>query len=391
MKVKIIYRNYKPLHDLYASLRAAPPRSVSYVIPSPKKSLQRFYPLYLRFGDNYIARSIISKAQEILFDVNVEDDVEVLHFAQLVPGYLPAKPYVVDFEHAASLMNFVELDEIVVQKVARFLENPFCKAILPFSNAAANSLRRLLESFGNAATIMEKVQVIYPALPNYYVMYKDRADYSLVSSAPHKFRLLFVGNSVYKKGLHELLVAFKHLEEKYPNLELYVISDAPEGLKRKYCSNRIKYFIPQFSHADIITKFYLPCDVFVLPTHDDTFGMASLYALSCGTPVIATKQFAIPEIVEPGRNGLLVQSNRLHLEEVAFPNRATTRRYHSPRFEDKLLVDQLTHQIEYLYLNPNVLAEMGQYAGIDFESEGKFSIDVRNRKLEEVYKLCYGI
>jgi glycosyltransferase involved in cell wall biosynthesis len=386
IKVKIVYRNYKPLHDLYASLKIKPPQDISFIIPRPKKLLRQFYPFYLKFGDNPLVRSIISKAQEIFFDIKDKEDVDVLHFAQIVLKDIPTKPYVIDFEHAISLVNFLELDESIIQTVFQFLNNPLCKGILPFSGAAYRSLRYLFDNLDDEIT--KKIKVIYPALPNYYVLFKNQVDYSYVSPYPETFSLLFVGNSVYLKGLHELLVAFKYLESKYNDIELYVISDAPEHLKRRFSSERIKYFDPKFSHQDIIRKFYLPCDLFVLPTHADTFGMALLYALSCGTPVLATKQFATPEIIKPGHNGLLVQSNRLHLEDVPLPNRETAKKYHRAGTEEQLLVDGLIQQIEYLYLGRDILAKMSRQAVKDFEPGGKFSIDVRNAKLTCIYKSC---
>lgn len=386
MKVKIIYRNYKSLHDLYYSFIIKPPEDVSFIIPSPRKSLRFLYPLYRVFGDNFLVKQIISETQDFFFyNKKAEENVDVLHFIQLITKRIPDRPYVIDFEHIAGLANFVTLDRALEHRIFNFLNNAQCRRIIPMTYAAEKSLKGLFPDLYRE--IENRTEVIYPALPNYHALFSDQIDYSYVSPHSEIFKLLFIGNDVYRKGLHELLSAFKKLEDRYNDIELYVISDAPWRLKRDYSSERIKYFDPVFLQQDIIKKFYMTCDLFIMPTHCDTFGMAILNSLSCGTPAIITEQFATTEIIKPERNGLFVRSNRLFLDQVLFPSRKVTIRYITDDVET-LLVDELVEKIEYLYLKRDVLSSMSEEAIKDFEVNGKFSIDVRNEKLVEIYKSC---
>lgn len=381
MRVRLVYRNYKPLHDMYASLKLEPPPGVTYITPPPKTILRKIYPLYLRFGDTWPARRIIAKAQKILFDKPGSPDVDLLHYLQMLPGKKPEHPFILDFEHIVSLANFVTIDEAMMRKIGGCLESHFCKKIIPLSHAARRTLESLL---GDNETITRKIEVIYPALPDYHAL-SGREPEHLPSDT---FNLLFVGNSPYKKGLHELLAAFQILAGKYRNIHLNVISDAPKLLKNKYDLPSITFFPPRFSHDEIIKKFYLPSDVFVMPTHDDTFGMSMLYALSCGTPVITTKQFAGPELITHGYNGLFVKSNRLHLEDVQFPDRTSTNRYHLREDEETILVQDLVEKISSLYKNRELLQQLKGNTHGDFATNGKFSINTRNKKLTQVYAAC---
>jgi len=381
IRVRLVYRNYKPLHDMYASLKLEPPPGVTYIIPPPKTILRKIYPLYLRFGDTWMARRIIAKAQEVLFDKSDSQDVDLLHYMQMLPGKIPERPFVLDFEHVVSLANFVTIDEAMVRKIEGYLRSHFCKKIIPLSHAARRTLECLL---GNNEAITRKIEVIYPALPDYYAL-SDKESGSLPSDT---FKLLFVGNSPYKKGLHELLAAFQILSSKYRNIHLSVISDAPKLLKNKYNLPNITFFPPRFSHDEIIKKFYLPSDMFVMPTHDDTFGMALLYALSCGTPVVTTKQFASSELITHGYNGFFVKSNRLHLEDVPLPNRSSTNRYHLREDEETILVKDLVEKISSLYENKELLKQLARNTHRDFATNGKFSINIRNKKLTQVYAAC---
>lgn len=381
MRVRLVYRNYKPLHDMYASLKLEPPPGVTYITSPPKTILRKIYPLYLRFGDTWLARRIIARAQKMLFDKPGSPDVDLLHYMQMLPGEIPERPFVLDFEHVVSLANFVAIDETMMRKIRDYLESPFCKKIIPLSHAARRTLEGLL---GNNEEIARKIEVIYPALPDYHAL-SGKQSGSLSSDT---FNLLFVGNSPYKKGLHELLAAFQILAGKYSNIHLSVISDASKLLKNKYDLPNIAFFPPRFSHDEIINKFYLPSNLFVMPTHDDTFGMAQLYALACGTPVVTTKQFANPELITHGYNGLFVKSNRLHLEDVPLPNRSSTNRYHLRQDEETILVKDLVEKISSLYENRELLKQLERNTHKDFATNGKFSINTRNKKLTQVYAAC---
>ncbi len=166
---------------------------------------------------------------------------------------------------------------------------------------------------------------------------------------------------------------------------LYVVSDLSMAMQKKYQSKKINYFKPVFSQTEIVEQFYQPCDLFVMPTHDDTFGMSLLYALACGTPVVTTRQFAAEEIVAAGYNGLFVESERLHLNDVHFPDRSSTSRYHYYDEPEALLIDELVDKIAFLYEDRNAFEGLRQHASAEFKLHGKFSIGVRNEKLTRIY------
>jgi glycosyltransferase involved in cell wall biosynthesis len=56
-----------------------------------------------------------------------------------------------------------------------------------------------------------------------------------------------------------------------------------------------------------LAKLYHACDLVVMPSRRESFGMAAVEAAACGLPVIASRFGGIPEIVEHGKTGLLVE------------------------------------------------------------------------------------
>ncbi|OPY04365.1 MAG: Glycogen synthase [Syntrophaceae bacterium PtaU1.Bin231] len=386
MNVRIVYRHYRPLHDLYRSFLIEPPPQVSFAIPRTMRAARRLYPLYLLFGDWAPVRSVIAVAQDVLFGTTgAPDRADLLHFIQMVPLREPQRPYVVDFEHAAALANFVRFDESTRKRIENFFVHRNCRKIIPLTRAAEQSLLALLPDLPD--DVRGKVEVIYPALPNHTKQGEDDAGPSSTALGNAGPKFLFVGNDVYRKGLHELMRAFRQLEAKYPKAELHVVSNAPTELKREYASARILHYDPIYSFDEMIDRFYLACDVLVLPTHCDTFGMAILNALSCGKPVVTTDQFAARELVRDGENGLIVRSRRLLLNEICAPDRAITRAFVT-RDADPLLVEELIEALERLCADRAEIVRMSRDAIKDFEPGGRFSIGERNRKLANVYAGC---
>jgi glycosyltransferase involved in cell wall biosynthesis len=78
---------------------------------------------------------------------------------------------------------------------------------------------------------------------------------------------------------------------------------------------------------------FAACDLFVMPSRYDSFGIVYLEAWRRGKAVIGARVGAIPEVIEEGRDGLLVE----------FGN-----------------VDQLASSVLYLLSSPDLCREMGE-------------------------------
>lgn len=102
---------------------------------------------------------------------------------------------------------------------------------------------------------------------------------------------------------------YKLIEEGFDDVLLLIGGIGPEKSKLKELASnlgindRVKFlgFIPE----DQISDYFSITDIFISSSIFETFGIVLVQAMASGLPVIATRNSAIPEIVEHGVTGLL--------------------------------------------------------------------------------------
>ncbi len=112
--------------------------------------------------------------------------------------------------------------------------------------------------------------------------------------------ILFVGLDWKRKGGPDLVEAFKLVLHKHPNAHLTIVGAKPE-LQIPNCT--VIGPLP----ADKLNQYYQWASVFCLPTYQEPFGIVFIEAMTARLPIVATRVGAIPELVQDGNNGRLVE------------------------------------------------------------------------------------
>jgi glycosyltransferase involved in cell wall biosynthesis len=167
----------------------------------------------------------------------------------------------------------------------------------------------------------EKIVVIPLGLADRYRPVKDENLLNQVRkrlNLPEKY-ILYLGNFKPHKNVPSLILAFKEIENKFPDYKLVLagtidkhgakIKDlvAQEGLGDKVT------YTDTIRESDYPEAILSMADIFVFPTLYEGFGLPPLEAMACGTPVIASDLTSVPEVV--GDASMLI--NPLNIESIS--------------------------------------------------------------------------
>jgi N-acetyl-alpha-D-glucosaminyl L-malate synthase BshA len=121
---------------------------------------------------------------------------------------------------------------------------------------------------------------------------------------PDDIFIVHVSNFRPVKRVMDVIKSWEIVNEINPKVKLIMIGDGPERQKTEdYCRGGNCGSIHFLGKRDGIGKFLSICDVFLLPSEKESFGLAALEAMACGVPVISSNRGGLPEVNINGETG----------------------------------------------------------------------------------------
>lgn len=127
-----------------------------------------------------------------------------------------------------------------------------------------------------------------------------------------RFKICIVANLIkIKKGYEYLLPAISLVVKEIPEVVLVSVGRDVDGflhtLKAQAADLGIEHHVIFLGKRRDAAKIINGCDLFVLPSKIEGFGIVLLEAMALKKPVVASNTGGIPEIVSNGKTGLLVE------------------------------------------------------------------------------------
>ncbi|NOT44864.1 MAG: N-acetyl-alpha-D-glucosaminyl L-malate synthase BshA [Acidobacteria bacterium] len=123
---------------------------------------------------------------------------------------------------------------------------------------------------------------------------------------PETRLVIHVSNFRPVKRIDAVMEIFDRIRRRVP-ARLLLVGDGPELPMAQRMARELGF--ASLVHAVGAQEEVLPlmssADVFLLPSAQESFGLAALEAMSCGVPVVASAVGGLPEVIEHGVSGFL--------------------------------------------------------------------------------------
>lgn len=232
-------------------------------------------------------------------------------------------PTIMTFHTLALMKNLVARDEFEKEEVARidaeFELTQKVDAIIAPSENEKEYLKYLYN------TPEHKIYIVPPGVNTSLFKPLDKLIAKNKIHAPIEGKmLLFVGRIEPLKGLDMLMYALKVLKTKDRNLQVCLwivggdISQKPHLWSRQlillknlmhllHISMMVKFIGQQ--PQSMLPYYYNAAEMVIMPSHYESFGIVTLEAMACGTPVITTNVAGVSNLIDVKHTSLITTVN----------------------------------------------------------------------------------
>jgi N-acetyl-alpha-D-glucosaminyl L-malate synthase BshA len=144
-------------------------------------------------------------------------------------------------------------------------------------------------------------------IPNFVNLQEYRPGNGRAALAPEGHRVItHVSNFREVKRVKDVVRVFARIQRATP-ATLVMVGDGPERVDAEQEARDLGVAadVRFLGRLDSIASLLQSTDLFLLPSQTESFGLAALEAMACGSPVVASRAGGLPEVVDDGVNGIL--------------------------------------------------------------------------------------
>lgn len=175
------------------------------------------------------------------------------------------------------------------------------------------------------------------------------------------FTILFLSNMMREKGVYTLLEACSVLKEKGLNFKCHFVGKWSDITQEMFQDKVNELALEDYviahgaKYGNDKNKFFSETNVFAFPSYNEAFSLVLLEAMEYGVTCISTNEGGIPEVIDNGKTGFIVDKKNPHA---------------------------LAEKIEVLMKNPDLCKNMGAAGRKKFLE--KFTLDKFENRLKDI-------
>ena len=122
-----------------------------------------------------------------------------------------------------------------------------------------------------------------------------------------EFLLMHISNFRPVKRTLDVIDIFDKVQVKLP-AKLVLIGEGPDTIlaRRQITKRGLTNKVVFLGNQNRVEAVLRCADLFLMPSEEESFGLAALEALACGVPVIGTSGTGLAEVVDDGKDGYLL-------------------------------------------------------------------------------------
>jgi len=188
--------------------------------------------------------------------------------------------------------------------------NPSYFRITKHSIENNNGITAVSEYLAESTKSKFKIKNDIAVIPNFVDLKrfsrKNNPEFRLSFAKPGEKIICHASNFRNIKRIPDVIEIFYRIQKKVASKLVMIgagpeLDDARKLVNKLHITDRVTFLQMTGTVEDVLGI----CDLFLLPSELESFGLAALEAMSCSVPVIASRVGGIPEFIESGENGFL--------------------------------------------------------------------------------------
>ena len=243
-----------------------------------------------------------------IVDVVKKHKIDVLHVHYAIPhayaAYMGKKMLADDGIHIPMITTLHGTDITLVGS------HPFYKKAVQFSINHSEYVTAVSHSLKTDTERLFGIEKDIEVIPNFIDLnkfkFKDVPCEKGQIAPDDQLIITHISNFRPLKRVIDILKVFKKVNEKL-NVKLLMVGDGPEKVRavRYSKANGLDTSVLFLGMSNEIDEILCFTDLFILPSEQESFGLAALEAMAHGVPVVCSDVGGLPEVVEDGFSGYL--------------------------------------------------------------------------------------